>query len=289
MIVADQALNRGLTLVDKIITMASRAEQKAAARAVREARQAQLSAAQARRMRLIWLSGLVLLAALVIVVIAVAVGGNGTKAVNSKTAQVKVAALLRGIPQSDNVADGIELGNPKAPVKITEYGDLVCPVCQDFALTSEQQLIKADVRTGKASLVYRGDETASATANSGEYVAGQVAARAAALQKLGWNYIYTWYEEQQDETTPYVTTSFMTGLAKQIRGLNLAKWRMQLQNPNLSGYVTLDGRAMNALVKSLPQGNATPTILITGPKGSAAPIQGLAPYSDFQAAIKSVS
>jgi len=271
--------------------MASRAEQKAAARAAREARQRELSAAQARRMRLIRLGGLVLAAAAVIVVIAVAVGGGngGPKAVGSKTAQAKVAALLKGIPQSSSVAGGIVLGKPNAPVTITEYGDLVCPICQEFAVGAEEQLIKNEVRSGKAKLIYRADETASATANNGEFTAGQVAARAAGLQKLGWNYILTWYEEQQSEDTPYVTTSFLAGLAKQVPGLNFAKWQQQLANPNLAGYVTVDGRTMNALGSSLPQGDATPTVLVKGPKGTAPAVQGLAPYSTFETYIKGVS
>jgi hypothetical protein len=270
--------------------MASRAEQKAAARAVREARQRELSASHARRMRLIWLGGIVLAVALVVVVIAVAVGGNGTKSVGAKTAQAKVASLLKGIPQSASVQNGIQLGNPKAPVTITEYGDLVCPVCQGLAVGAEEQLIKNEVRAGKVQLVYRADETASQSANNGEYVAGQVAARSAGLQKLGWNYILLFYEQQGDETTPYVTPAFLTGLAKQIPGLDMAKWQSQLQNPNLSGYVTVDGRLMNQLVSAgtIPA-NATPTVLFKGPKGSVPPLQANAPYSDLQVAIKAVS
>jgi protein-disulfide isomerase len=271
--------------------MASRAEQKAAARAAREARERQASATQARRMRLIRLGGLVLAAALVIVVIAVTVGGGngGPKAVGSKTAKAKVAAVLTGIPQSSSVAGGIALGNPKAPVTITEYGDLVCPICQEFAVGVEQQIIKNEVRTGKAQLIFRADETASGYANSGEFSAGQVAARAAGLQGLGWNYILTWYEEQQSEDTPYVTTAFLAGIAKQVPGLDFAKWQSQLANPNLAGYVTVDGRDMNSLANSLPQGNATPTVIVKGPKGTAPAIQGLAPYSTYQTYIKGVS
>ena len=271
--------------------MASRAEQKAAARAAREARQREMSAAQARRMRLIWLAGLVAAAALVIVIIAVAVGGgNGSKSVGAKTAQAKVAALLKGIPQSANVQGGIVLGNPNAPVTMTEYGDLVCPICQEFALGPEQQLIANEVRAGKVKIVYRADETASQSANNGEFTAGQVAARAAGLQKLGWNYILLWYEEQQSELTPYVTASFLAGLARQIPGLNMAKWNAQLQNPNLAGYVSVDGQSMNQLVAnhSIP-GNATPTLLFSGPKGSVPPVQAAAPYAALKIAIKDVS
>jgi protein-disulfide isomerase len=174
--------------------MASRAEQKAAARAAREAAHKELNAAQARRMRLIWLGGLAAAAALAIVIVVVAAGGGGgSKSTNSKTATATVAALLKGIPQSGNT-----LGNPKAAVTVTEFGDLVCPVCQDFALTSEAELISKDVRAGKVKLVYRGLETASSTANPGEYVASQVAARAAGLQGREWDYVLLWYHEQGD-------------------------------------------------------------------------------------------
>jgi protein-disulfide isomerase len=276
-----------------MLAMASRAEQKAAARAAREARQRELSASQAKRMRLIWLGGLVLAAALVIVVIAVAAGGgsgSGTKTVGAKTAQAKVAALLKGIPQSGSVQDGIVLGNPKAPVTMTEYGDLVCPICQELAVGGEEQLIRNEVRAGKVQIVYKADETASQSANNGEFVAGQVAARAAGLQKLGWNYILLWYEQQQDETTPYVTPAFLNGLAKQIPTLNMAKWKTELENPNLAGYVTVDERQMNQLVsnQTIPA-NATPTLLFKGPKGSIPAVQADVPYSDLKVAIKDVS
>ena len=238
-------------------------------------------------MRMIWLAGLVAGVALVIVIIAVAAGGNGKK-VAAKTAQATVTALLKGIPQSGNVQSGIVLGNPNAPVTMTEYGDLVCPICQSFALGGEQELIAKDVRAGKVKIVYKADLTASQTANSGEFIAGQVAARAAGLQKLGWNYILLWYEEQQSETVPYVTASFLAGLARQIPGLNFAKWNAQLQNPNLAGYVAVDGREMTALAPSLPQGNATPTLLFHGPKGTVPPVQAPVPYSDLKVAIKTL-
>ena len=242
-------------------------------------------------MRLIWLGGLIAAAALIVVVLVVAVsGGNGPKSLSTKTAQARVASLLKGIPQSGDVQNGIVLGNPKAPVTVTEYGDLVCPICQEFAVGAEAQLIKNEVRHGKVKLIYRANETASSQANNGEYVAGQVAARAAGLQKLGWNYILLWYLQQQDETTPYVTPSFLQGLANQIPGLNKAKWKAQLDNPNLAGYVTVDGREMNSLVSdgTFSQ-NATPAIMTVGPKGRAPSVVGLAPYSTFQAYIKGVS
>jgi protein-disulfide isomerase len=263
--------------------MASRAEQKAAARAAREAAHREMSAAQARRTRLMWLGGLVAAAVVAIVIIVVAIGGNGgTSAVAStgaKAAEKAVYPLLEGIPENGNV-----LGNPKAPVTLTEFGDLVCPVCQDFALTSEQQIITNDVRAGAVKIVYRGLETASSTANAGEYVASQVAARAAGLQNREWYYILLWYHEQCSEQNPYVTDSYMQGLAQQVPGLSLSSWESARSSQALANDVTADTQAANAAGFIY-----TPSITITGPKGSAPTIIGVHPYSAIQAEIQKVS
>src|ERR1039458_6420342 len=153
--------------------MASRAEQKAALRAAREARQKELTAAQTRRKRMYALGALLagVIVALVVVVVA-GKGGSTTPPASAKTARASVIALLKGIPQNDNT-----LGKASAPVTVTEYGDLVCPICKDLALTAEQQLIANEVRAGKVKLVYRGLETASSQANGGGHAASQIAAR----------------------------------------------------------------------------------------------------------------
>lgn len=265
--------------------MASRAEQKAALRAAREARQKELTATQTRRKRMYSLGAL--LAGVVVALIVVIVAGGSkspTKPATSKSAVATVAALLKGIPQSGNT-----LGKPTAPVTVTEYGDLVCPICQEFAFGSEQQLIKNEVRSGKVKLVYRGVETASSQANGGEYVASQVAARAAGKQQRAWQYIMLWYYEQGDETTPYVTNAFMQNIAAQVPGLNLTKWETDRNDAALAADVTADAQAAQAAGLVGPQGPSTPSITFVGPKGSAQPIVGLASYAQLQSEIQPIS
>jgi protein-disulfide isomerase len=253
--------------------MASRAEQKAAARAARETRQKELTAAQARRMRLIYLGGLVA-AVVVAIVIVVAAGGGGKKAATtgSTAGKAAVIALLKGIPQTETT-----LGKSSAPVTITEYGDLVCPICKDFAVTSEAQLISGPVRSGKVKLVYRGFETASQGANSGEYAASQIAARAAGLQQRAWQYILLWYNQQGDETTSYVTDAYMQGLAQEIPGLNLTKWQADRNSATLANDVTADTQAAGILGV-----NGTPAIFATGRKGTVQ-------FSDPNTAVPSLA
>jgi protein-disulfide isomerase len=263
--------------------MASRAEQKAALRAAREARQRELTATQTRRKRMYSLGAL--LAGVVVALIVVIVAGGSsspTHSTDSKTAKATVAALLKGIPQNGNT-----LGNASAPVTVTEYGDLVCPICQEFAFGAAQQLIKNEVRAGKVKLVYRGLETASSTANGGEYVASQVAARAAGLQHRAWQYILLWYYEQGDETTPYVTNAFMQNIAAQVPGLNLTKWQTDRNSATLANDVTADAHA--AAAAGLDNPPQTPSITFDGPKGAAPPIVGLPTYAQLQSEIQPIS
>jgi protein-disulfide isomerase len=273
--------------------MASRAEQKALARAAREAKQRELSAAQARRLRLLWLGGMLAVAVIALVVVIVASSSGGGKAGTvhvSKSAQsaaiATVDAMLAGIPQHGNV-----LGNPNAPVTITEYGDLVCPTCDDFALTSEPQIIAALVKTGKAKFVFRGFETASGYANGGQYVNTQVAARSAGLQGKEWNYVLLTYQEQPQtingqhaEDVAYVTSLYLQNLAQQIRGLNLATWQANLVNNTLINDVKADGNAALAAGAT-----GTPAVYVHGPKGTVMDPNVVPTFASVSSEVSKVS
>ncbi|HEY5389004.1 MAG TPA: thioredoxin domain-containing protein [Solirubrobacteraceae bacterium] len=266
--------------------MASRAEQKAAARAAREARLKAASKNQARNTRLIRLASLVGGVAIVIVVIVLAVGGgSGTTTYTNKQAQAIVNPLLHGIPQNGNT-----LGNPHAKITLTEFGDLVCPVCREFALAGEHDTIAKEVREGKVKIVYRADETASGAFNHSEFVPGQVGALAAGLQHKEWNYILLWYYEQKDESTPYVTNHWIQNIALQIPGLNLTKWQADRNSTALAAQVKSDEQAMAAMVaaKEIPS-NATPTLVFTGSKGTAQPVQAPLTYSQLNTGYGIVS
>ena len=223
---------------------------------------------------------------LVVAVVALAIaissgGGSAPKVTGSsgKSAAQTVNGLLAGIPQSGNT-----LGSPTAKVTVTEFGDLVCPVCRDFTLGPENQIISNDVKSGKVKLVYRALATASGIANNSMFVPSQAAARAAGLQGKAWYYIELFYHLQGDETTSYVTPSFLDGLAKLVPGLDYSKWALDAGQSSLKTEVTSDqNTASSKGYKS------TPTVVIQGPKGQAQPLVGDYPYTDLEAAIKSVS
>lgn len=281
--------------------MASRTRQKEEARARRIAEERARAEQAARNKRMRMLGGVVL-AAVIVIVAAVVISTSSTSTGNAPKAGSKAANadanavtnLLAGIPQHGNV-----LGSPTAPVTITEYADLECPVCDMFALptnrnTSEgnagsgylDQLISQYVRTGKAKIVYRSLETATGNGpNSSMWAQQQASAYAAGLQSKAWNYIETFYYEQQPETSQYVNSAFLQGIAKQIPGLNVSSWASDSGSSTLQSQVASDDQGAASLGFQY-----TPTIVVKGPKGQATPIQSLpSSYSELTSEINSVS
>lgn len=250
------------------------------------------AAERAQRQRRMVMLGGVLLVAVAIVAVAIAVSSSGSSSPQvSASASAKpnsseasavstVSSLLNGIPQS-----GVTLGSPKAKVTVTEYGDLECPVCRDFALNAENQLISNDVRSGRVKLVYRSLETATGNGpDASQWAPQQIAAYAAGQQNKGWYYIELFYHLQGSEGTDYVNASYLQRLATLTPGLNVAQWSTARQNPALAAQLQADAQAAQARGFS-----STPTLTIEGPKGAAQPIVGPPDYGTLQAAIKSVA
>jgi len=231
------------------------------------------------------LLGGVLLAAIAVVAVAIAISSSGSstpKATPSafKGAASTVDASLSGIPQS-----GVTIGSPNAKVTVTEYGDLQCPICRDFALGAENQLISNDVKAGRVKLVYKSLETASGSSpNPGIFPTQQAAAYAAGAQGKAWNYILVFYHQQGQEGTAYVNQTFLNDIAQSIPGLNFSKWKSNSSSSTYTAQVQSDQQ--QATTRGF---SSTPTIVVQGPKGAAQPIVGNTDYGTLQSAIKSVS
>jgi protein-disulfide isomerase len=266
--------------------MASRTKQKEEARARRLAEESARDERERRQRRLRMLAGVVL-AAIAVVAVAIVIsssGGSGKGGLKTGTTANQtisgVNSLLAGIPQSGNT-----LGSPNAKVTVTEYGDLQCPVCRDFALSSEQQLIANDVRSGKVKLVFRSLETATGNSpNPQVFVPQQAAALAAGNQRLAWQYILLFYKQQGQEGTGYVNDAYLNGLAHQVTGLDFARWNSDRTSSSLASQVNQDEQTAGSLGY-----NSTPTIVVQGPKGQAQPIVGdPSSYSQLEQVINSV-
>ena len=254
--------------------MATRAEQKAKAREERLAREREAAEAARRRQRLYTIGGVVVVAIIVVaVIIAIASGGGSSSGGGGKAAST-VDKLLAGIPQS-----GATLGKASAPVTVTLFEDLECPVCKEFNLGAGNQVIKNEVRAGKVKLVFKSLQTA--TPDLATFQFQQQAAVAAGRQNKLWHFTENFYHEQGPEGTPYVTEAYLDKLAKQIPGLNYQQWLQARKAANLAGPVNAD------LAEARTKGfNSTPTIVVQGPKSSPSPVSGAIDYGQLQSLIK---
>jgi protein-disulfide isomerase len=259
--------------------VASRKDQKEAAKAQRLALE-QAEAEAARRTRTVRL-GLAVGAAVVVVValIVISSSGGGKKAPSKSAAATASAvnALLTGIPQT-----GTTLGKPAAPVTVTEYGDLECPFCADFAKGAENTLISKDVRSGRVKLTYRSLQTA--TQDPTVFSTQQSAAYAAGAQGRALNFIELFYNEQGAEGSGYVSAGYLDGLARQIPGLDYAKWQSASSQSTYSDAVLADEQAAAKAGFS-----STPTIVVSGPKGTHPITAATIDYPTLETAIQSVA
>jgi protein-disulfide isomerase len=224
----------------------TRKQRREQARAERKALQEAEAAHAVRRRRLVQLGGVIGAVVVVIIVIVVATSsGKGPSPATdtspgAHTQEVaQVSSLLHGIPQSGNV-----LGDPNAPVTMQYFGDLECPVCQEFTLSTLPTLIEKYVRTGKMKIEYHSLETA--TRDPETFHTQQIAALAAGKQNLMWAYVELFYHEQGQEDTGYVTEAYLQGLAQQVPGLSLAKWTVARSDPTYANQVSTDAQSANA-------------------------------------------
>jgi protein-disulfide isomerase len=164
-------------------------------RAARQAAEAAEKARAARKRRLWQLAGVTGLAAVVLVAVIALSGGNSTP-----TAQ---PGLFNGIAERNGV-----LGVADAPITVTEYVDLQCPVCAEAAQTVLPDVVNNYVRPGKVKLEARtlhflGPDSVRAA---------RVAAGAEQQGKL-WPFLEAFYAKQGGENTGYVTDDFLREVA----------------------------------------------------------------------------
>jgi protein-disulfide isomerase len=177
-------------------------------RELREQRRAERRAAEdaerARALRLRRLRNLAVAAGLAVAVLAVAIvvsSGGG----EPKRSPAQAAALFKGIPERNGV-----LGRPNAPVTVTEFVDLQCPICAEASRTTLPPLVRDYVRTGKVKLQARtlhfiGPDSVRAA---------RVAAGAEEQGRL-WPFLEAFYADQKAENSGYVTDDFLRSVASE--------------------------------------------------------------------------
>lgn len=196
--------------------MSSRAAANERARAQRLAQEQSARAGERRRRRL-WRLGAIVALAAVVVIVAALISRSGTKdtaATGSGVAGAsEVAALFAGIPQ-----DGTVIGEPTAAVTLTEFADLQCPFCAQFAEQSLATLVERYVRPGRVRLDFRALTFLGADSER----AARVAAAAGRQDRL-WQFVDLFYRNQGQENSGYATDAFLRKIASAVPGLDVRR------------------------------------------------------------------
>jgi protein-disulfide isomerase len=196
-------------------------------------------------------------------------GGAGGSSASSED----VGKLYSGIPQY-----GTTLGKSDAPVTVYLYEDFQCPYCGQFSREMFPQLVEDYVRRGKAKII-----SEPLTFLGPDSVAAARAALAAGKQDRYWPYHSLLFENQEEENSGYVTTSFLEGLAEQTPGLDVSKWDATRRGNSLeSELYEAQAKARSAGVDS------TPTLIFSGPGGQET-INELRDYDQISQAIDQVN
>jgi protein-disulfide isomerase len=190
----------------------------------------------------------------VLIVVSQAGGGSGGDTELEEVGIVRDE--LRSVPQR-----GTLLGDPEADVRITEYGDLQCPICREFSIRTTPGLIDGVVREGRASLDFRQLVVIGREPHAQSTLAAK-AALAASGQDRYWNYVELFYRNQGTEESGYVTDEFLTAIARGAGVPDIPRWNRDRRDPRWDeALARTDAEAAELGF------TATPSLLVEGPGG----------------------
>jgi protein-disulfide isomerase len=203
--------------------------------------------------------GVVALVSIAVVLAVVLSGGkggskglpSGYKPVGSVSAglpgSADVASELKGIPQS-----GVTLGWPSAPVALTEYIDLQCPICQQFETQVFPDIVQKYIRTKKVKVVVK--PWAFIGPDS---FRGQSAMIAAAKQNKAYDFALLLYDNQGTENTGWLTDKMIYEIAVGVPGMQIR----QLFDERSSAAVKAAAKQVDADA-SAQNVSGTPTLFV---------------------------
>jgi protein-disulfide isomerase len=222
-------------------------------RSERVAAEGEAAASDRRRRALRLAAGAAFLAVIAIVVVAIAAGsGSGSGGHPTDIVEARaVDALLAQSPQKQ-----LTLGQADAPVHLYEYGDLQCPYCKAFSEEEIPAVIEGAIDAGKAKVTFR-----NLLIIGPDSVPAGAAAIAAGAEGRGWNYIETFYRNQGDENSGYVTEGFLEAVARAAGVKDMAAWNKKRK----SAAVREEAAATTRSAEDKLGFHATPSFAIEGP------------------------
>jgi protein-disulfide isomerase len=227
-----------------------------------------------RRKKLLQLASAAVFLVVIGVAVLIVVNANKSSGGNAKSLSSvgEVNRDLAGIPQQ-----GMELGDPKATVKLVEFGDLKCPVCASFSEEIIPAVIDSRVRSGAARIEFR-----NFTIIDEQSTPAGAAALAAGEQGHGWNFLEIFYRNQGLETDPYADDEFLTAVARAAGVADIGRWNRERGGERLLGEVAGTTEEAKRLGFT-----GTPSFAVEGPSGKLDPLGTPGSAGEIEEAIDS--
>jgi protein-disulfide isomerase len=163
------------------------------------------------------------------------------------------------------------LGNVNAPVTLIEFGDYQCHFCNVFFHSTEDDILKKYVETGKVKMIFKDYNIIgpdSVNASHGAHCAND--------QGLFWEYHDILYSNWTGENNGWASSENLGRFAQEI-GLDMDVWSECMSNGVHSQIIL----ASNEDAKSLEL-TGTPAFFVIGPDGKTTRLFGAQPFETFE-------
>ena len=190
--------------------------------------------------------------ALAVAVVSLATGEGGpTRSISGRD---EVQPLFAGLPQ-----EGAVLGKDDAPVSVTVFNDLQCTSCDDFELSVIDSLVEPYIRERDAiRLEFRHFSLAP-----NDTTLAAIGAEAAGKQGYQWQFIDTFFRNQDVFRTKGVTDDLLREVAEVTGEIDMDQWQDDYDDPDTRDLVVADAKLAEDL--KLPGGG--PAVVVDGPGG----------------------
>ncbi|AFS80799.1 DSBA oxidoreductase [Candidatus Nitrosopumilus koreensis AR1] len=163
------------------------------------------------------------------------------------------------------------LGDSDAPITLVEFGDYQCHFCNVFFHSTEKEILKNYVETGKVRMIFKDFNIIgpdSINASHGAHCAND--------QGLFWEYHDILYSNWTGENNGWAASENLLRFAQDV-GLDVDEWSECMINGEHSQIIV----ASNDDARSLDL-TGTPAFFVIGPDGEITRLFGAQPYSTFE-------
>ena len=168
------------------------------------------------------------------------------------------------------------LGNPNAPITLVEFGDYQCHFCNVFFHSTEDDILKNYVETGKVRMIFK-----DYTIIGPDSVNAAHGAHCANDQGMFWQYHDVLYNNWDGENNGWASSENLLGFAEDI-GLDIETWNECMVAKNHQQVIVSSNNDARTLGLT-----GTPAFFVIGTDNQVTKISGAQPYDVFERIFES--